>query len=69
MASLVQCDPYIRLKQLGGDEPPIFIQHGQFYYEDSTVVDKAKLPEWAKEQVAVLTPAARKEVGLGNDKV
>lgn len=68
-AILTKLNPYIRIRQLGGDEPPIFIQGGQFMYEDSTVIPKDKLPSWAVEELAKLTPKAKKEVGLGNDKI
>ena len=69
VAVLTKLNPYIRIRSIGGDEPPIFIQGGQFMYEDSTVIPKDKLPAWAVEELAKITPKAKKEVGLGNDKV
>ena len=68
-AVLTRLNPYIRLRQLGGDEPPIFIQGGLFFYEGGQEIPKAKLPAWVLEELKKLTPKARKEVGLGDDKV
>jgi hypothetical protein len=69
LATLTKLNPYIRLKTLGGDDPPIYIQRGVFMYEDGEEIPRAKLPPWAVEEVKKLTPKAKKEVGLGDDKV
>lgn len=69
LAVLTQLTPYARFKLLNSDEPPIYCQGGAFYYEGGEEIPKAKLPPWCLEEVKKLTPKARKEVGLGDDKV
>lgn len=67
-ATLTRLNPYVRLKFLEGDTPPIFIQGGVFMFEDGREIARDKLPDWAKAEVAKLSPQALKEVGLVNGK-
>jgi len=65
---LVRNTPYIRLHTAG--EVPIYVQRGLFYTEDGKEIEK--VPQWAQDQVKLLTPEAKKEVGLvrsGKDDV
>lgn len=55
--------PYVRLCL--ADNPPVFIQHGKFYYENGQELSESDLPEWVSNELAKLSHDARQEVGLG----
>lgn len=68
---LTRLDPVIRLSKREADSEDttyVFIQHGEFYTEDTKVIPKDRLPPWLDEQIAKLTPEARAECGLQNWK-
>lgn len=59
--------PYIRLRKANEDGealPTVFIQNGNFYFEDGTVIEEKDLPTWVKPEIAKISPQAKKEVGL-----
>lgn len=59
-AILTELNPYVRLSQEG--EAPVFVQGGSFYDASGKAVDP--VPQWVKDNIAKMTPGARKEVGL-----
>lgn len=58
---LMKVSPAIRLCK--GMDPPLWIQEGKVYGEGGDEIPKEKLPDWFHEQVALMTPQARSEVG------
>lgn len=54
--------PYIRLRS--GENPPIFVQGGAFYWEGGQRVKDADLPDWVEPELDKLTPEVRREAGL-----
>ena len=59
-------NPYVRLVE--GQNPPIFAQAGQFFYEDGSVIAEADLPGWFKPLWERVGPEVREEVGFANAK-
>jgi len=59
---VVRSSPYIRLNAEG--ESPIYIQNGGFYFAGGQSVKFADLPDWAGDEIAKMTPEAKREVGL-----
>lgn len=59
---LVRQQPYARLNC--GEGPPVFVQHGQPYAEGGEHLTEGKLPDWYWDELAKMTPEARREVGL-----
>lgn len=57
---LVRDRPYLRLR--AGDDPPIFIQGGKFYYENGQEV--SEVPDWVMEKLKEVQPKVREQVGL-----
>jgi hypothetical protein len=55
--------PYTRIRGEGADGP-LFIQGGYFYTEGGQHIKAADLPDWVEDEVAKLTPAAKRECGL-----
>ncbi len=53
--------PVVRLAQ--GMGPPLFIQEGKVYAEGGDEIPKDQLPGWFHEQVKIMTPQARLEIG------
>jgi hypothetical protein len=47
---------------------PLFLQDGAIYSEDGREVDEDDLPDWFEEELAKLSPEAKKAVGLGKPK-
>ncbi len=43
--------------------PPLFIQEGKVYAEGGDEIPKDQLPGWFHEQVKIMTPQARLEIG------
>lgn len=68
-AVLVRSSPALRLSHRAEGEPQIniFIQEGEFYTEDGKVLPVERRPKWLGEELAKLTPEAKKEVGLKDD--
>jgi hypothetical protein len=64
-AVIARVSPYVRLRK--ADEATIFIQGGSFYYdkEGGEAIKVIDLPEWVGDELAKMTPQARREVGLG----
>lgn len=54
--------PYVRLFRDG--EVPIFLQYGQFHYEDGTVIPDSGLPIWLKDELKKCNPKVLAECGL-----
>jgi len=52
--------PYLRVGW--GDEPPVYMQDGQFYSEENGAIDELDLPEWAIGELARCSDTALKEV-------
>jgi hypothetical protein len=61
--SFLKVNPYVRFRA-GDDTPPIFIQGGNYYYEDGEKIEPKDVPESIKAQVNKLTDQAKKECGL-----
>jgi hypothetical protein len=61
---IVNITPHINLKNEGGLS--IFLQNGQFYYEDGTLVEPP--PDWVFEEMNKLTPQALESVGFKREK-
>lgn len=64
---LSRLDPVVRLSKREKDSEDttyVFIQHGEFYTEDTKVIPKDSLPPWLDQEIARMTPAARAECGL-----
>lgn len=57
---LVRDRPYLRLRQ--GEDPPIFVQGGKFYFENGQEVEE--LPDWVVEKLKQVNPEVRKQIGL-----
>lgn len=55
--------PYVRIRGEGADGP-LFIQGGYFYTEGGQHIKQADLPDWVDDEVAKMTPAAKRECGL-----
>lgn len=69
---LSRLDPVIRLSNRSHDSEDttyVYIQHGEFYTEDTKVIPPERLPPWLDQEIAKLTVAARAEVGLQNWKL
>lgn len=60
---LTRVNPYVRFAS-GNEGPVIFVQNGQFLYEDGKVVKEADFPDWLGPMLKGLTPEVREEVGL-----
>lgn len=70
VASLTRLNPYVRLRRMDvPDAYPVYVQGGAFYSEDGKEIAKTDLPKWLPEELAKLSPKARKEVGIGDLKV
>jgi len=54
----------ITRREEGVDPIYVFIQGGTYYSEDGKVIPTGMLPAWLDDEIAKMTPAARKEVGL-----
>jgi hypothetical protein len=52
--------PYVRINSSEG--PPLFIQGGKFYSEGGEMVKD--LPDWVDDEVAKMSPTAKRECGL-----
>lgn len=60
---IVRSQPYARLNRQ--DESPIYIQNGCFYFAGGEgPIKLSDLPDWAGDELAKMTPEARREVGL-----
>lgn len=60
--STLKVRPYVRIKV--GEDPPVFIQDGTYYFEDGNKIDTKDVSAEVKEVVAKLTDQAKKECGL-----
>jgi len=58
---LMKVSPAIRICK--GMAPPLWIQEGKVYAEGGDEIPKEKLPDWFDEQVKMMTPQARSEIG------
>lgn len=56
---------YIRLRE--GDNPPVFLTHGQAVYESGDVV--RELPEWVRTAIAAIQPAQLQAVGFSYENL
>jgi hypothetical protein len=65
-AILTKVNPYICLSKANpeGGSTRVFIQGGKFYHEGGKEYRTSELPSWLNEEIAKLTPQARKEIGL-----
>jgi hypothetical protein len=64
-ATLTRVNPYIVMSRGNGEgSVRVFIQGGQFYHEKGEEFSKDALPPWVNDEIAKMTPAARKEAGL-----
>lgn len=63
-AILTGLHAYVRFAKEGDDNPPVFVQSGEFWDVSGNRLDPDKLPEWVHEEVKKLTPRTRKEIGL-----
>lgn len=62
---LTRTVPYIRLRV--GEEPPIFIQGGKFFYEGGSALAEKDIPKWVAGELKKISEQAKREVGLGGD--
>lgn len=53
---------YVRL--FSGAGPPVFVQHGKFFCEGGPELKDHELPDWLDDELAKLSEAVRREVGL-----
>lgn len=58
----VTVSPYVRLAK--GQDPPVFVQGGKFFCEGGPELKKGELPPWLEEELAKLSEATRRDVGL-----
>jgi len=57
--------PYIRVGW--GDEPPVYMQDGQFFSEEAGGIDDVDLPDWAIGELARCSDQALQEVKCPDD--
>ena len=68
-ATLERVNPYILLtKATDVGSTRVFIQGGAFFHEKGEEYTKEELPPWLNEEIAKMSVAARKEVGLADWK-
>lgn len=61
-----QVSPYVCLRN--GDEAPVYIQGGHFFWAGGEEVPQKDVPKWAIEAANGLTEETRREVGLASTK-
>lgn len=62
---LTRSQPYIRLRS--GEEAPIFIQSGKFWYEgQGDPIPEKEMPKWVAIELKKVSEEAKREVGLGS---
>lgn len=65
-AVLTRLNPYIVLTHgiAEGGSTRVFIQGGAFFHEGGDEYKKSELPDWLDSEIAKISPAIRKSVGL-----